>query len=554
MRDHLLLFINGEQREVRGGDAFLSLSDYLRLRCGLVGTKIVCSEGDCGACTTLIGRPEYSPPSKGGARGGIPDAIQSQKSQLFPGAKNPSPNLSPQGRGISYKPVDSCIQFMFQLDGTHVVTVEGLRRDGTLNAVQQAMVDCHGSQCGFCTPGFVMAMTGMLERQDSLDEPTLRSELTGNLCRCTGYTPIIDSGLKCNGAEHERLAQLYPAAPMLAAFASAGDDELRLETTSFGVQHIACSPRTLDEALDFLAMQPTATIVAGATDIGVRANKAHRLPPVILDLNRITELDYVDVQNGELRCGARATWTALLNPPPLKGGARGGIPDRYPNASLNISTNAENPSPNLSLQGRGICSEFARILQLFGAPQIRNVGTIAGNIANASPIADSLPFLFVMEATLVLASKSGRREVNINQFYHGYKKLELKPGELITEVRIPLPAEGELLQLYKVSRRRDLDISGFTAAVRMQLDGDAIKQASIAFGAVGPTVLRARQTERFLVGEPLTLETMQAAGGIAMNEVTPIDDVRGSAEYRRQLTRNVLLKFYHQTQSQLAAV
>ncbi|BBO32709.1 xanthine dehydrogenase small subunit [Lacipirellula parvula] len=482
MRDHLLLFINGEQREVRGGDAFLSVSDYLRLRCGLVGTKIVCSEGDCGACTTLIGRP----------------AANRQQ--------------------LDYKPVDSCIQFMFQLDGTHIVTVEGLRRDGTLNAVQQAMVDCHGSQCGFCTPGFVMAMTGLLEQQKALDEPTLRSELTGNLCRCTGYTPIIDSGLKCNGADHDRLAQLYPAAPMLGAFASTGDDELRLETTSFGVQHVACSPRTLEEALDFLAMQPTATIVAGATDIGVRANKAHRLPPVILDLNRIAELEAIAVGDGVFRCGARASWTTLL-------------------AAF-----------------RQAAPAFARILQLFGAPQIRHVGTIAGNIANASPIADSLPFLLVMEAVLVLASKSGRREVNINQFYHGYKKLELKPGELITEVRIPLPAESELLQLYKVSRRRDLDISGFTAAVRMQLDGDAIKQASIAFGAVGPTVMRARQTERFLVGEPLTLETMQTAGDIAVNEVTPIDDVRGSAEYRRQLTRNVLLKFYYQTQSQLAAV
>jgi xanthine dehydrogenase small subunit len=165
-----------------------------------------------------------------------------------------------------------------------------------------------------------------------------------------------------------------------------------------------------------------------------------------------------------------------------------------------------------------------------------------------------LPFLFVMEATLVLASKSGRREVNVNQFYHGYKQLELQPGELIVEVRIPLPAEDELLRLYKVSRRRDLDISGFTAAVRMRLDGDVIQQASIAFGAVGPTVLRAKQTERFLVGEPLTLETMQTAGDIAVSEVAPIDDVRGSADYRRQLTRNVLLKFYHQTQANLAAV
>jgi xanthine dehydrogenase small subunit len=480
MRDHLLLFINGQRHDVRGRDAFLSLSDYLRLRCGLVGTKIVCSEGDCGACTTLIGRR---------------DSIRGQ---------------------LNYKPVDSCIQFLFQLDGTHVVTVEGLRRDGTLNQVQQAMVDCHGSQCGFCTPGFVMAMTGILEETESVDEAELRTGLTGNLCRCTGYTPILEAGMKCNDAQHQRLGHLYPAEPMLAEFDRVASDLLQLETTSFGERQIASCPATLDGALEFLTANPMATIVAGATDIGVRANKAHRLPPAILDLNRIVELDFVSVENGVLRCGARASWTSLLE------------------------------------TFRQTAPEFARILQFFGAPQIRHVGTIAGNIANASPIADSLPFLFVMEATLVIASKSGRREVNVNDFYHGYKQLDLKPGELIVEVRIPLPADDELLRLYKVSRRRDLDISGFTAAVRMRLDGDVIEQASIAFGAVGPTVLRAKQTERFLVGEPLTLETMQTAGDIAVSEVTPIDDVRGSADYRRQLTRNVLLKFYHQTQANLA--
>jgi len=481
MRDHLLLFINGQQHEVRGHDAFLSLLDYLRIRCGLVGTKIVCSEGDCGACTTLIGRKRCQEPFS-----------------------------------FDYRPVDSCIQFLFQLDGTHVVTVEGLRRDGTLNPVQQALVDCHGSQCGFCTPGFVMAMTGLLEEREAVDENELRTGLTGNLCRCTGYTPILEAGMKCHDAEHQRLGELYPAEPMLAEFERVANDSLQLESQSFGERQIACCPATLDDALEFLAANPNATIVAGATDIGVRANKAHQLPPAILDLNRIADLEFVNAEHGELRCGARTSWTALL-------------------AAF-----------------RQAAPEFARILQLFGAPQIRHVGTIAGNIANASPIADSLPFLFVMEATLVLASKAGRREVNINEFYHGYKKLAMKPGEMIVEVRIPLPSEGELLRLYKVSRRRNLDISGFTAAVRMQLEGDAIKQASIAFGAVGPTVLRAKQTERFLVGEPLTLETMQTAGDIAVSEVTPIDDVRGSADYRRQLTRNVLLKFYHQTQGRLA--
>lgn len=483
MRDYLLLYINGKRHEVRGRDAFLSLSDYLRQRCGLIGTKIVCSEGDCGACTILIGRER-------------------------------------NGKFV-YWPVDSCIQFLFQLDSAHIVTVEGLRRDDSLNSVQRAMVDCHGSQCGFCTPGFVMAMTGLLEeaRDDSpLEAATLRTGLTGNLCRCTGYTPILEAGMKCQEADHQRLGQFYPAEPILAEFERVVGESLQLESTSFGERQIACCPATLKEALEFLAANPTATIVAGATDIGVRANKAHKLPPVILDLNRIAALNSIHVANGVVWCGARASWTAILEA---------------------FATSAP---------------EFARILQLFGAPQIRHVGTIAGNIANASPIADSLPFFFVMEATLVLASTAGRREVNINKFYRGYKQLDLRPGELIVEVRIPLPANDELLRLYKVTRRRDLDISGFTAAVRLRLDDDVIDRASIALGAVGPTVLRARRTEAFLVGQPLTEETMRAAGDVAVEEIAPIDDVRGSADYRRQLTRNVLLKFYHQAQGSLAPV
>ncbi len=189
---------------------------------------------------------------------------------------------------------------------------------------------------------------------------------------------------------------------------------------------------------------------------------------------------------------------------------------------------------------------------MFGSPQIRHVGTIGGNIMNASPIADSLPFLFVMEAELELAGPQGRRTVNINDFYQGYKKIDLKTDELLASVRIPLPCPGELLRLFKVSRRRDLDISTFTAAVRMQLAGETIARATIAYGAVGPTVLRLRRTEQFLVGQPFTAETMNEAGATAIDEVTPISDVRGSKDYRYQLARNVLLKLFHEQSERLA--
>lgn len=191
--------------------------------------------------------------------------------------------------------------------------------------------------------------------------------------------------------------------------------------------------------------------------------------------------------------------------------------------------------------------QFHHILTLFGAPQIRNVGTIGGNIANASPIADSLPFLFVCEADVELHGRDGERRVNINDFYLGYKQLDMQPGELIKRVHIPLPADDSLLRLHKVSRRRDLDIASFTAAILLHLDGGTIGSAAVAFGAVGPTVIRARNTEAFLTGRPFTEQTMWEAGDVAADEMSPLSDVRGEQALRWQLTRNVLVKLFHET-------
>jgi xanthine dehydrogenase small subunit len=477
MLDHVLVYVNGRRHEVRGRDVFLSLSDFLRRTQGLTGTKIVCSEGDCGACTVLIGR------------------VADDESRLI------------------YRPVDSCILFMFQLDSTHVVTVEGIGGETSPSAVQQAMIECHGSQCGFCTPGFVVAMTGILEERDELSELSMRCGLTGNLCRCTGYTSIIEAGGKLDLASHERMAKKYPAGAMISEFGQRRDESIEVRAEWESRLHTCASPANLEDALAFLTAHPDATIVAGATDVGVRINKTMAVPATILDLNRVGELDGVAVENGEMVLGSRANWTALEQV----------CEARVP--------------------------EFHKIISIFGAPQIRHVGTIGGNIANASPIADSLPFLFVMDAELELRSVDGLRSLPITEFYKGYKKLDLRPGELITRVRVPLPADGELLRLYKVSRRRDLDIASFTAAIRMRLDGDRIAEAAIAFGAVGPTVIRARKTEEFLRGRPLDEDTVQQAGDVAVSEIMPISDVRGAADYRYQLTRNVLMKFYYQSQA-----
>jgi xanthine dehydrogenase small subunit len=477
MLDHVLIWINGRRHEVSGREAFLSLSDYLRRVCGLTGTKIVCSEGDCGACSVLVGRP------------------------------------AADGIRLVYRTVDSCIQFLFQLDSTHIVTVEGLGGEAEPSAVQRAMVDHHGSQCGFCTPGFVVAMTGLLEDRPELDESTLRYGLTGNLCRCTGYTSIIDAGRHVDLTQHHRAEELYPGAPMHSEFASRRDQPIKVRAEWGEQEHLFMSPPNLHAALQSLHFHPDSTIVAGATDIGVRINKSLSIPRKVLDLNRVSELTSVEVEDGNLVLGARASWTAI------------------------------------EAACQELVPEFYKIVSIFGAPQIRHVGTIGGNIANASPIADSLPFLHVMEATLELRSATGSRCANINDFYKGYKKFDLQPGELITKVRIPLPAVGENLRLYKISRRRDLDISSFTAAIRMRLDGDAIAGASIALGGVGPVVIRPRKTEAFLRGRSLDEDTMRLAGDIAVSEITPLSDVRGAADYRFQLTRNVLLKFLYDTRA-----
>ncbi len=482
MLDHVLIWVNGHRHEVRGRDAFLSLSDFLRRRLGLIGTKIVCSEGDCGACSVLVGRPNED------------------------------------GTSLKYRPIDSCIQFLFQLDGVHVVTVEGLGGEMNPSAVQQAMIECNGSQCGFCTPGFVVAMTGLLEDRDELDESSMRCGLTGNLCRCTGYTPIVDAGRNINVAQHRRIEELYPAGSMLSELKQRRSQTLEVRAEWDEQEHIFVAPPDMKSALVALSDNPTSTIVAGATDIGVRINKSLTIPARILDLNRVAELTASSIDADEITLGARTSWTTL----------------------------------------EAICKErvpdFHKIVSVFGAPQIRHVGTIGGNIINASPIADSLPFLHVMEAVLEVQNAGGSRQININDFYQGYKKFDLRKGELLSRIRIPLPKSDELLRCYKISRRRDLDISTFTAAIRLRLDGDVIQDASIAFGAVGPIVIRARKTEAFLRGQPFTEDTMLQAGEIAIAEITPISDVRGAADYRYQLTRNILLKFWHETQDAAVAV
>jgi len=474
MRDYILLYVNGQRLEVRAGDAFKTLSNFLRYGQGQTGTKVVCEEGDCGACTVLLG--------------------------------------SIAGGDITYKPVHSCTLLMCQLDLTHVVTIEGLTPPSTLNPVQEAMVACHGAQCGFCTPGFVVAMCSVFDRCQSVGEKEIKDGLTGNLCRCTGYEPIIKAGLAVDAKGVTKLAALYPSKAMLQDFQKCSDEAVSIADQG---RHLSV-PRDLTEAAKFKEAHPGLTVVSGGTDVCVVLNKRGVEPKDLLCLNRISGIDCIVCEKNKLIVGALATLAQLEET----------VEQRIP--------------------------ELHGIMWLFGSPQIRYSGTLAGNIVNASPIADTIPFLLVSNAELELVGTSGTRKVNINQFYKGYKQLDLKPDELVARIHIPLPTAGDIMKLFKVSRRRNLDISTFTAAFYLELDGkDTIKSARIAYGGVGPVVLRLPQTEKFLAGKSISDEkAFKEAGALAKKEITPISDVRGSADFRNQLAANIMQKLYFELQAQ----
>ncbi len=280
MRDFISFLVNGKKQTVHGRDAFLTLSDYLRLRLGLCGTKIVCSEGDCGSCSVLCGFPVKKIPSES------------------VGQKNGSSASSPTR--FEYRSIDSCIRFVFQLDGQHIVTVEGLSNAaGELNGVQRAMVDCHGSQCGFCTPGFVVAMTGMFQEADQLSVEEIRHGLTGNLCRCTGYSPIIEAACQADVSRGTKMDEIYPPAELLKQLASDGIQDIAIAVPANGILS-ACQvfcPASLETATHFLKAHPAARVVAGATDLGVQFNKGRLRAATFLDLNRVQELNGIVVRD-----------------------------------------------------------------------------------------------------------------------------------------------------------------------------------------------------------------------------------------------------------------
>jgi len=474
----------GSVREVAGVPATRTVLQHLREDLHCTGTKEGCAEGDCGACTVVIGELDAH-------------------------------------RALVLKAVNACIQFLPTLDGRALFTVEDLRAaDGTLHPVQQAMVECHGSQCGFCTPGFVMSMWALYENQPAGAGLPARDEinaaLSGNLCRCTGYRPIVDAAQKMfDHARHPRVALDREAiAAELRALRRTGTFEYTAPDArgeAFGSATFY-APLTLDAFAALRAQHPDARIVAGSTDVGLWVTKQFRDLGDVLYIGNVAELKTIARDAQTLTIGAAAT-----------------LEDAF------AALAADYP-------------ELAELWTRFASLPIRNAGTLGGNVANGSPIGDSMPALLALGAELVLRNDRATRTLPLDAFYTGYQKTALAAGEFVSALRVPRPA-GELrFRTYKVSKRYDQDISAVCAAFALRVAADGtIGAARVAFGGMAATPKRAAQTEAALTGASWDASAARRAMDALVADYQPLTDMRASSAYRLKVARNLLWRFYLET-------
>ena len=474
MSDSIRFILNGEDITLSSLRPTETLLDFLRLQRRLTGTKEGCAEGDCGACTVLVGR-------------------------LIDG-------------GLYYESVNACIRFVGSLHATHVVTVEHLAaQNGTLHPVQQAMVDCHGSQCGFCTPGFIMSLYGLWLSTEKPSRAQIEKSLQGNLCRCTGYEPIVKAA--------EQVSQKRPSALFDPLEKTRADITARLWAMQGGdTIEIAegadrlIVPGSVAALAQVLADEPKATVVAGSTDVGLWVTKQmRRLNPVVF-INHLTDLQRISVEDDGLSIGAGVTYSRAFAV----------IAEKIP--------------------------AFANLINRIGGEQVRNMGTIGGNIANGSPIGDTPPPLIALGATLTLRKGKARRTIPLEKFFIDYGKQDRQAGEFVEAVHVPLPAPASRFAIYKITKRRDEDITATLGAFNLTLDASGkVATIRIAFGGMAGTPKRARSVEAELIGKPWTEATVTAARDAFDSDYTPLSDWRASAEYRQLTAKNLLIRFYLET-------
>ena len=525
MRTEVVFFLNGQRHAVDSSGAALVLSDYLRLVCGLPGTKVVCAEGDCGACTVVCAR--FAP-------AGSSRHHRDPKTQAEAQATS---NAKKQGR-VEFRAINSCIVLIAQLDGCSVVTIEGLNTpslntpspktpdpqpDPSRTEIQEKLFCSHAAQCGYCTPGIAMALAGAVEKltpqSQKLSEQDAKNALTGNLCRCTGYAPIISAAqaIDIHQALTPSLHERYGTEKIAAALRRVCSQPCWLKPT-VEADFEFYAPLTLKAACAYLKKNPSAQIIAAGTDLGVLRNKRKQVLKKLMSLHLIKNSTRTELKRKkELLVGCNATIDDF----------RSSLKQALP--------------------------EFAAYLDLFASPQIRNVATVIGNLANASPIGDLAPPLLVLNAKLEIATDKKPRLLDLSDFFLGYRKTALKKGQLISGLKFEIPGQGQIFKLYKVSQRKDLDISTINAAFCVQLakerSGLMIGEARIAYGGVAAIPLRLYKLERWLSGRQILPQSLQptidSAIELLQSEITPISDLRASAAYRRVVAENLLRRYLH---------
>jgi len=467
MGSELCFLLNDTEIRLSEAGSRDTLLDFLRLNRRLTGTKEGCAEGDCGACTVLVGRLHHG--------------------------------------HLHYEPINACIRFLASCHGCHIVTIEHLRgANGGLHPVQAAMVEHHGSQCGFCTPGFVMALYGLWMQNPRPDMLAIETALQGNLCRCTGYEPIINAAFAASEAggqhmdalsvERDRVSAALAAIPQERVEVARGEDR-------------AILPRDAADLAEVLAQNPKATIVAGATDVGLWVTKFLKdISPAVF-IGHLADLKRIEITPGRINIGAGVTYSEFE---PF-------VLAHFPEA----------------------LDYWRRI----GGWQVRNAGTIGGNVANGSPIGETPPLLIALGATMTLRSTEGRRELPVEDYFIAYGKQDRHPGEFVEAIHVPLKGDA-LIAAYKVSKRHHADITASAAAFRVETDGATIIDARVAFGGMAATPKRAAQAEAALNGQPFTAETFEAAARAVAGDFQPLSDWRASAEYRQQLAANFFRRFW----------
>ncbi len=469
MRRSIRHLTRGRVIETTQFDPTTTVLDHLRVSRGLVGTKEGCAEGDCGACTVALGR-------------------------LVDGR-------------LVYEPITACIRLLGTIDGCELVTIEDLAADGVLHPIQRALVEHHGSQCGFCTPGIVMSLFTLWAEGRPIDREAVIERLAGNLCRCTGYRPIVDAMLAASAARPNDGARdaIHARAEATRAMLAMLDDGH--DVFVGGEDRFFAAPRSLDTLERIIVARPTATVVAGATDVGLWITKQGRRIEQVVHLGRIAGLDQIHVGDDGLVIGATVSLEAA-------GRSLGAIdPD--------------------------IAALFRRI----GSAQIRASGTIGGNIANGSPIGDTPPVLIALGAEVELFGPAGARRLPLEDYFVAYGRQDRKTDEILARIHVPKPRADQSFRAYKVAKRHDQDISALLFAMRLTLVGPSIVEARIACGGMAGTPMRAKRTEAALIGASLAeAATWRAALDALRSEFTPLSDHRASAEYRTDVVVNLLGK------------